>query len=91
MIFDLPKLLIRELGQTLQGYTREDLSQSQLNSLLESALRKCNLVTREEFDAQQVVLLRTREKLEQLEQEVQRLTEDSVEQENEPLASNLTQ
>lgn len=76
MIFDLPKQLIQELGQTLRGYTKDDLSQSQLHSLLESALRKCHLVTREEFDAQQAVLLRTREKLEQLEREVKLLADE---------------
>ena len=76
MIFDLPKQLIQELGQTLQGHTKDDLSQSQLRSLLESALRKCQLVTREEFDAQQAVLLRTREKLEELEREVKSLSEE---------------
>lgn len=78
MIFDLPKQLIQELGQTLRGHAKEDLSQSQLHSLLESALRKCHLVTREEFDAQQAVLLRTREKLEQLEQEVKLLAEEQT-------------
>lgn len=73
MIFDLPRQLIQELGQSLQGQLKNDLSQSQLQGLLESALRKCNLVTREEFDAQKAVLLRTREKLEQLEREVKAL------------------
>lgn len=75
MIFDLPKLLVQELAQSLQGRVKDDLSQSQLQSLLESALRRCNLVTREEFDAQQAVLRRTREKLEQLERDVQDLSE----------------
>ena len=75
MLFDLPKQLIQELGQALQGQTRDHLSQSQLHSLLESALRKCRLVTREEFDAQQAVLLRTRDKLEQLEQTVKGLSD----------------
>lgn len=75
MIFDLPKMLIQELGQTLQGHMKDDLSQSQLQSLLQSALRKCNLVTRDEFDAQKAVLLRTREKLEHLEREVAQLSQ----------------
>ncbi len=73
MLFDLPKQLLQELSQTLQGKAGEDLSQSQLRSLLEAALRKCQLVTREEFDAQQAVLLRTREKLETLEKEFEQL------------------
>lgn len=73
MIFDIPRQLIQELGQSLQGQLKNDISQSQLHSLLESALRKCNLVTREEFDAQKAVLLRTREKLERLENELEAL------------------
>jgi ubiquinone biosynthesis accessory factor UbiK len=80
MLLDLPKQLfhvIQEFGQTLHGQAKEDLSQSQLRSLLDSALRKCHLVTREEFDAQQAVLLRTREKLEQLEQAVKELTAEN--------------
>lgn len=78
MIFDFPKMLIQELGQSLQGRMKDDLSQSQVQSLLESALRKCNLVTREEFDAQKAVLLRTREKLEQLERQLTKLSEQQT-------------
>ena len=38
-----------------------------MRGLLEGGLQKMNLVTREEFDIQSAVLLRTREKLEALE------------------------
>lgn len=79
MVFDFSKLraqdFLHELRQGLQGRQPEDLSQNQLRSLLESILRKLNLVTREEFDAQQAVLLRTRMKLEELEKEVAALQE----------------
>lgn len=79
MIFDFSKQkaqdFLHELRQGLQGRRPEDLSQGQLGSLLESILRKLNLVTREEFDAQQAVLLRTRMKLEELEKEVAALQE----------------
>lgn len=79
MVFDFSKLraqdFLHELRQGLQGRQPEDLSQTQLRSLLESILRKLNLVTREEFDAQQAVLLRTRMKLEELEKEVAALQE----------------
>lgn len=51
--------------QSLQG----DL-QRNLRSGLESALAQLNLVTREEFEIQQAVLLRTREKLKLLEARV---------------------
>jgi len=41
--------------------------QDQLKSLLQSALSKLDLVTRDEFEAQSAVLARTREKVEALE------------------------
>lgn len=41
--------------------------QSQFKSILTAAFEKCDLVTREEFDAQCKVLHKTREKVEQLE------------------------
>ena len=45
---------------------REELRRL-LESLLSAALSRMNLVTREEFDAQTALLLRTREKLDTLE------------------------
>ena len=45
---------------------REELQQN-FKSVLQAGLGKLDLVTREEFDVQQAVLLRTREKLEALE------------------------
>lgn len=42
-------------------------SASHLKALVEAGLKRMNLVTREEFDAQQAVMMRTREKLEALE------------------------
>ncbi len=42
--------------------------QKNIHTLLQGALSRLDLVTREEFDAQSQVLARTREKLEQLEQ-----------------------
>ena len=41
-----------------------------LRAVLQSVFAKLDLVTREEFDVQQAVLLRTREKLEALEAKV---------------------
>ncbi len=52
---------------------QQDMEQN-LRSGLESGLRKMNLVSREEFDVQTAVLLRTREKVEKLEQLVDQLT-----------------
>ena len=45
---------------------QQDLEKN-IHTLLQGALAKLDLVTREEFDAQSQVLLRTREKLEQRE------------------------
>ncbi len=49
--------------------------QHNLRSSLEAALNKLNLVTREEFDIQQAVLMRTRSKVEALEQQLTELEE----------------
>ena len=49
--------------------SREELQQT-FKSALQAGLAKLDLVTREEFDVQQAVLLRTREKLETLERTV---------------------
>src|SRR5690606_2150884 len=48
---------------------REDLTAT-FRSVLQAGLRDLDLVTREEFDVQRCVLLRTREKIEQLEQQL---------------------
>lgn len=47
--------------------------QDNLHALLQGMLARSDLVTREEFEVQQAVLRRTREKLEGLEQEMLRL------------------
>ena len=49
--------------------SREELQQN-FKAVLQSGLSRLDLVTREEFDVQQAVLLRTREKLETLERTV---------------------
>ena len=52
--------------------SREELQQN-FKSILQTGLGKLDLVTREEFDVQRAVLLRTREKLEALQQAVAQL------------------
>jgi Uncharacterized protein conserved in bacteria len=47
--------------------------QRNLRAALEAALRRLDLVSRDEFDIQQAVLARTREKLEALEKRVTEL------------------
>ena len=61
---DISKHVANSLPKGLNAL-QEDV-QNNLHSALEAALGKMNLVTREEFDIQQAVLLRTREKLEVL-------------------------
>ncbi|MEE9309529.1 MAG: accessory factor UbiK family protein [Cocleimonas sp.] len=70
---DLAKKISGFMPASLQGL--QDDVESNIRSGLESGLRKMNLVTREEFDIQNAVLLRTREKLEALEKLVAKLEE----------------
>jgi len=51
---------------------QEELQQS-FKAVLQAGLSKLDLVTREEFDVQRAVLLRTREKVEALQRAVERL------------------
>ena len=51
---------------------RNDLEQN-IKATLQMSLRKLELVTREEFDVQRAVLLRTREKMDALERAVEQL------------------
>jgi len=51
---------------------RDDLEQN-FRSVLDSGLARLDLVTREEFDVQQAVLARTRQKLDALERRVSSL------------------
>ena len=51
---------------------REDL-QKNFRSILDGAFSRLSLVTREEFDVQQSVLRRTREKLEALEERLKEM------------------
>ncbi len=55
-----------KLRQTLAGTPVADWDRN-IRAVLQSAFAKLDLVTREEFDVQREVLLRTREKLERLE------------------------
>ena len=68
-----PRQLIDDVVKQFTNATSSSgarLNQGQIRALLESSLRKLNLVTREEFDAQTAVLTRTRKKLQDLEEQV---------------------
>ena len=51
---------------------RDDLEQN-IKTTLQMSLSKLDLVTREEFDVQRAVLLRTREKMDALEHTIEQL------------------
>jgi len=70
---------IDDLARRLSGLVppglregREEL-QENFKAVLQSGLARLDLVTREEFDVQRAVLLRTREKLEDLQRAVEQL------------------
>jgi BMFP domain-containing protein YqiC len=70
---------IDDLARRLSGLVppglregREEL-QENFKAVLQSGLSRLDLVTREEFEVQRAVLLRTREKLEALERQVAEL------------------
>lgn len=72
MIKDLAQRLLDELQTQLPNAERM-LPKRELHIALQAALARLDVVTREEFDAQSAVLLRTRQKLEKLEEELARL------------------
>ena len=67
--------LARRLGSLVPPSMRESREELQQNfkSVLQTGLGKLDLVTREEFDVQRAVLLRTREQLEALQRTVAQL------------------
>ena len=76
-MIDLDKLdeLARRLSSLVPPGLREGREELQQNfkSVLQTGLAKLDLVTREEFEVQRAVLLRTREKLEALQRAVAEL------------------
>ena len=71
--------LARRLSELVPPGAREARAElaDAFRDTLRAGLRKLDLVTREEFDVQRSVLLRTREKIEELEQRVAQL-EDAL-------------
>ena len=67
--------LTRRISSLIPGDVKhmQDDVENNVRSLLQTTLSKMNLVTREEFDVQSAVLQRTREKLEQLEKQLEQL------------------
>ena len=68
---DLINDLTNQLGDIVsQRHQLKDDAKSNIKALLQAQLSKLDLVSRDEFDSQKQVLLRTREKLEKLEQQI---------------------
>jgi len=67
--------MARQIGSAIPPKFREvaDDIEGKIKVVLQAKLSQLDFVSREEFDVQRQVLLRTREKLEQLEQQVQQL------------------
>lgn len=73
--------LSEQLAQFMNGARElpgQQLVQQQIQAVLQQALSRLDIVTREEFDAQKAVLLRTREKLELLEKKLETLDIQSI-------------
>ena len=68
---DLAKKLFAALPDSLQNIEKD--IQQKFKEVLQSAFAHLDLVTREEFDVQSKVLARTREKLDQIQQQVDEL------------------
>lgn len=72
-----PELLAdiaEQAGRLLPGEKSRDELQRSVQLLLQGALARLDLVTREEFDAQVAVLQKTRQRVEQLEKELEALS-----------------
>lgn len=68
---NLVRKLVDAVPEGLRSVS-EDL-ENNFRSVLRASLSKLDLVTRDEFEVQEAVLLRTREKLEALEQKLEQI------------------
>ncbi|GGI89998.1 accessory factor UbiK family protein [Legionella impletisoli] len=69
---ELAKKLYAALPSSLQEVEKD--IQQKFQDILKSAFKRMDLVTREEFDVQVKVLLRTREKVEALQKQIDALS-----------------
>ena len=73
---ELAKKLYSSLPAGVQDL--EQSVQQQFKDILQAAFARLDLVTREEFDVQTKVLARTRDKVDALEQQLERLLHDQT-------------
>lgn len=79
----IPNSFLDQLSSRINELLPEELPQNikkNLDALMEASFSKLDLVTREEFDAQKEVLLRTREKVNLLQKELARIEENRKDQ-----------
>lgn len=74
--------LAQQIGDLFGRSTLPQDVQRNLRALIQSGLSKMDVVTRDEFEAQTLVLERTRAKLDQLEQQLAELTQQLGESKN---------
>ena len=76
--------IAKQIGNAIPPQVRQfaDDVEAKVKQVLQSKLAYMDFVSREEFDVQRQVLLRTREKLEQLEQQVAALMAEKTQQFN---------
>ena len=67
---DFIEQLVQQASKLANGAQVQQDIESKLRVLMQGAFNRMDLVSRDEFDAQAAVLARTREKLEQLEQQL---------------------
>ena len=68
--------LVNQIGKILPNQAMTRGLQKTLHAVVQSAFSRLDLVTCEEFDAQQAVLARTRAQLEELESRLQSLQDN---------------
>ena len=71
----------QKISETIANSPAKDLEKN-IKVILNAAFTKMDLVTREEFDIQQQVLLKTREQLAALEQKISQLEQHGSRQEH---------
>jgi BMFP domain-containing protein YqiC len=72
--------IAKQIGNALPPQLKQfaDDAEAKVKQILQQKLANLDFVSREEFDVQRQVLLRTREKIEQLEQQVAALLAQNV-------------
>ncbi len=85
---DLATKLFATLPSSLQNIEKD--IQQKFKGILQSTFARLDLITREEFDVQCKVLARTREKLEQLQNQVNELMNHQDHNKNQSTASDVS-